>query len=155
MSSPYDDSATYTPAEVDWSVFNPDKVEHVRTVLAAALDGPDGCPGHYLNALALTFGDAGRVSRIKGSKSLVDLSGVVAAVDSLAVSKIALDGTLAEHEEIQRLVIEAKDRVRSDRERLQAAIRSAFASGATNPSLVRVTGLSSPRISQIVAGARG
>lgn len=131
------DKTLVTAGEIDWGLFDPGWIDHVRDkVLGHALETGQCTRGMVAGAL-VTFHDQSKLSgRKRGGRSTapVDMRDVIAA---LAVSQAA-DEAAAEKKEA-----------------LRSAIREAYRQGATAPALAEVLPISLARVHQLVAGGRG
>lgn len=130
------DSTPVTADEVDWSLFDPERVEHVKAKTAFAFE-QGICTRGIMAGWLVTFHDKGKLSgRTRGGRSArpVDIQPAVSALAVLGAAKRA-------HEEAKQGFSEA--------------IRAVYAEGATATSLHRELGLSLSRVNQLVAGARG
>ena len=119
-------------AEIDWSLFDPDRIEHVQTKMLAGPIAAGAVEAHDLAACLYTYGRP-EIVRPKSGSQVVDISGIGPLRDRAQALRTAADA--AQYE-------------------LRQAMIAAYQAGATAPSLARASGLSLPRVHQIVAGSR-
>jgi hypothetical protein len=134
---------------LDWSIIHPDH----RDRLAAAIG--DNATQEWIEGMAVTYpADGVLMARTGNGRELVDTSGLdihvercQATSEAAQVAKDAL-GEAKHAYDFARLDHEGAKLARS------VAVRDFYRRGETAQRLAGITGLSLPRIQQIVAGAR-
>ena len=127
------DQTPITAGEIDWTLFDPGRVDHVRQLLAFPLER--GTLTHdNVAGLLVMFRDKRALSLPKaGRRQVVDMGPAIEA-----------KGRVAGAEEARA---DARDHYRS-------AVRSVYRAGATAPALAEALGVSVGRVHQLVAGGR-
>lgn len=126
------DKSLIPVAEIDWSDFDPAKVEHVQTKMLSTQIAAGMVEARMLAACQETFGSA-NVARSRKGHKLVDLT-------PISQARARADAAAALAEEAKLAYWET--------------LRECYRAGATSRAIAEATGLSVPRINQLVAGAR-
>ena len=145
----------YAPAEVDWSLFRPDALEHVQWLLRGQIEAGE-IPGNLLGGCLVSWGDRSKVASVKGGRRQpVDLAPIAEPAEALRRSEDNVALAKVNLERAKSRLDDARLAEKVDRRALHEALRAVYAEGATAPALADAVGLSVPRINQIVAGGRG
>lgn len=133
MATIYDiaDTTIIPNDEIDWSGFDPDKLDHVKHLLSMPLKSGT-VEAQFLAAYQMSFGTKSATASAKGN-ALVDL-------EPLYHAKAVSESDAA--------------RAAESKTAYRLAIRAAYRAGATGQAVAKATGLSLPRINQLVSGAR-
>ena len=128
------DQTIVTADDIDWSLFDPARVDFVRDTFLGGFLAAGTCTNNFVAAALVTYADPAKVSVAKRSRATVDISPAVGARAVL----VAADA--------------ARDQARAD---FHKALREVYREGATAPALASALDLSVVRVNQLVAGARG
>lgn len=127
-----DDDRMIPSDDIDWSDFDPEKLDHIKTKMLAGPLAEGAVPARLLAACLVSFGGS-HISHAKNRASIVDLSPVREAKLRHELAAQHAADALAEY---------------------RRTLREAYRQGATARALAEEAGLSVPRVNQLVAGAR-
>jgi hypothetical protein len=144
----------HKPAEeLDWSIIHPDHRDRLLDQYRGS-----SLAQTTVDALAITYPAEGKISvrSESGRRHLVDLvpAELAGLVDAIAEAEGRLSRAKDDEADARTLARSARatlDSLVRDRNRV---VRDTYASGVPASHLVDATGLSLPRVNQIVAGAR-